>query len=249
MNNVKDRFSKYSKQYATFRPTYPESLYHFILKQVSETSFAWDTGTGNGQVAGRLAQTFDHVLATDISEAQLSQAQPASNIDYQVAGETVNQIPSNSFDLITVAQAIHWFDRNKFYQEVNRVIKPDGVIAIWGYGLIRINEIIDPIIQDFYSTTVGDFWDPERKLIDQHYQSIEFPFQEIAAPAFWMQFQWSKAHLKGYLSTWSAVQKFKTEKMVDPVEKLFDQITIVLPDQFNVSFPLFLRLGKRSSGI
>ena len=241
---MKDRFSNHAKQYATFRPTYPEALYDFILAQINATSVAWDAGTGNGQVATRLAQTFDQVIATDISEAQLSHAPRKENIIYRVGDEMIPSIQNNSIDLITVAQAIHWFDRPKFYQEVNRVLKPDGIIALWGYGLIEIDSAIDVIIKSFYTQEVGSYWDIERKHIDNHYQSIGFPFQEIKSPAFSMQFRWNLSQLKGYLSTWSAVQKFKRERTEDPVEKLVDRIEPLLPDFFHVSFPLFLRIGR-----
>ena len=175
---MKDRFSDQSKLYSTFRPTYPQALYDFIFSHVDRYDLAWDAGTGNGQAARDLAKRFNHVEATDISPRQLENAAPSERITYSMAGE-VTTLQSKSVDLVTVAQAIHWFDCDKFYQEVRRVAKPNALLAVWGYGLLRIHPDIDAKIDHFYIAVVGPYWDKQRKLIDEHYQTISFPFKEI----------------------------------------------------------------------
>ncbi len=154
-------------------------------------------------------------------------------------------MPDHSVDLITVAQAIHWFDRQNFYDEVRRVAKPGAIAAVWGYGLLEIDKTIDPHISAFYISVVGPYWDPERKHIDQRYANIEFPFHEIPSPAFTMNFEWTLAELEGYLTTWSAVQKYWKEVGANPVPRLIQQLEPMWGyEKRNLKFPLFLRLGS-----
>jgi SAM-dependent methyltransferase len=240
---MKDRFSKQSKQYASFRPTYPSALYQFLFEIVPGKNAVWDVGTGNGQVARDLCRNFNRVLATDISASQLENASPAKNIEYVVAGETINA-PAQSFDLITVAQAIHWFNRPTFYTEVKRVGKPGGILAIWGYGLLRVNPSVDSKMDYYYKEVVGPYWDKERRLIDEHFASIDFPFEELKAPPFEFSFQWSLDELNGYMETWSAVQNYKQEKGVSPVNNFIRQLEPDWTGSMTVTFPLFMRVGK-----
>ena len=240
----KDLFSSHAAQYATFRPTYPQALYDFIFAQVNAFGLAWDAGTGNGQVARDLSPHFASVWGTDLSQGQLHNAYRAHNIHYAQAAETT-ALPANAVDLICVAQAIHWFDRPAFYAEVRRVAKPDATIAVWGYGLLRIASPIDQLIDDFYVHRIGQYWDRERKLIDEHYQHIDFPFREITSPSFSISATWTLAQLQGYLTTWSAVQKFIHQHQSDPVPPLIEQIKpLWRHNELEISFPLFLRLGK-----
>jgi SAM-dependent methyltransferase len=239
----KDLFSSHASQYAAFRPTYPKELYDFIFSQLKDFDSAWDAGTGNGQVARDLSKRFKKIFATDISDKQIENAVQAENIFYSVAGETTSFL-NKSFDLICVAQAIHWFDRAKFYEEVKRVAKPDALLAIWGYGLLSIDAEIDKHIKDFYTNIVGSYWDKERKLIDEEYKTIAFPFKEISSPPFEFSFQWTLPELHGYLTTWSAVQKFIKANESNPVDNLIQKI---LPlwnsDKKQIRFPLFTRMG------
>lgn len=241
---MKDRFSGYAAQYATFRPHYPKALYDFIFQHTKSFDLAWDAGTGNGQAAAVLATRFQKVFATDISQKQLENAVKLSNIEYAVAGE-IKSLPGESVDLITVAQAVHWFDRRAFFEEARRVGKPGATVAIWGYSLLKIADTIDPLISDFYTSVVGPYWDPERKLIDQHYSTIDFPFHEVSTPEFAMHFEWTLAELEGYLSTWSAVQNYIKVEGKNPVSMLMDALrphwrgTVM-----TIRFPLFLRLGR-----
>jgi SAM-dependent methyltransferase len=239
----KDLFSNHASQYAVFRPTYPKELYNFIFSHVKNFESAWDAGTGNGQVARDLSEKFKTIFATDISDKQIENATRAENILYSVTGESTS-FHDKSFDLICVAQAIHWFDREKFYSEVKRVAKPEAMFAIWGYGLIAINKEIDIYISDFYRNIVGTYWDKERRLIDEEYKTIIFPFKEISAPQFEFSFHWTLHELKGYLTTWSAVQKFKKANNYNPVEQLIQKIEPLWnSERMNIRFPLFTRIG------
>jgi len=243
-SSMKDLFSNHSKQYAQFRPTYPDTLYQFIFSHINQFNTAWDCGTGNGQAAHVLAKTFKKVYATDISAAQINNAQRAENIFYSVGGLRT-PFKDKSIDLITAAQALHWFDLEQFYQEVNRVGKPNGLLAVWGYSLLNINKSIDPALLDFYKNTVGPFWDEERKLIDEEYKTIPFPFQEIKTPEFDFSFEWTIDQLEGYLISWSAVQKYIKKNKVNPVEMFIEKIRPQWQTgRLTITFPLFLRLGR-----
>jgi ubiquinone/menaquinone biosynthesis C-methylase UbiE len=240
---VKDLFSEHSKLYSQFRPTYPNELYEFIFSQVKNFETAWDCGTGNGQSARVLSKQFKKVLATDISAQQIEHAYQADTIFYSVCGEKTS-FDDNSIDLITVAQAIHWFNIESFYEEVNRVAKPNAVLAVWGYSLLSINPEINLIIYDFYKNVVGSYWDQERHFIDEQYKTIPFPFKEIATPVFEFSFDWTLSQLAGYLTTWSAVRKYMHANKINPVIKLIEDITpLWKEDIMRITFPLFLRLG------
>ena len=221
---MKDLFSEQSAGYAAFRPVYPTSLYDFIYSLVPSTESAWDCGTGNGQVARQLAEHFNEVYATDISEKQLSVAVQKPNIRYSCQPAESTNFSQAQFDLIVVAQAIHWFDFEKFYAEVRRTIKPEGVLAVVGYGVLNTNGKLNDIVDHFYRTTIGSFWDPERKHIDEHYKNIPFPFEEIKTPVLSMRYEWSLDHLLGYLSTWSAVQHYKKANGHDPVQLIANDV-------------------------
>ena len=242
---TKDNFSSASDKYAKYRPTYPKEVYDYLNGLVAHKDTAWDCGTGNGQVARELAKSFDQVFATDLSSNQIAQAWPADNIHYSVQPAETTDFDDQLFDLITVAQAIHWFDFEKFYAEVRRTAKPSALLAVMGYDLIAIDAPIDTIIRRFYSKEIGPYWDRERRYIDEHYRTIPFPFDEITTPQFANRQHWTIDHLAGYLRTWSAVKHFIRENEYDPVDTLMAELAphwqaATLKE---VCFPILLRIG------
>ena len=218
---MKDNFSSGSDQYAQFRPTYPDALFDYLFTLVPRRENAWDCGTGNGQVAIVLADHFDHVAATDLSGSQLASAPPHQRIDYSLQPAEKTNFPNTYFDLITVAQAIHWFDFDAFYREVDRTIRPGGVLAVIGYDLLRLSPAIDAVVDAFYREVVGPYWDRERRYIDEQYRTIPFPAGEIPAPVFVNEVEWSFEHLIGYLGTWSAVKHYQKQNGQDPVALVY----------------------------
>jgi SAM-dependent methyltransferase len=246
MKAMIDNFSIQAAQYVQFRPVYPQALLDFVMSQVHSRRAAWDCGTGNGQVAIQLAQSFEQVMATDISAAQLRQAPALANVTYLETRAEQTSFESNTFDLITVAQAIHWFDFERFYKEVHRTGRNGGIIAVWGYGLLQINPDIDRILNFFYDQEIGPYWDQERKYIDDHYHTIPFPFREIQSPNFAIQVQWNLSQLTGYLQTWSSVQKYIAAHGKNPVEGLLLELNANWStplEKKQVNFPLFVRIG------
>lgn len=239
---MKDNFSEQSNLYKAFRPTYPPELYDFVLDLVHEKSCAWDCGTGNGQVALELAGHFKKVHATDISKQQLEQAPSHPNIVYSIQRAEEPAFPDDSFNLITVAQAIHWFQFDKFYEEVNRTIRPDGIFSVIGYGLIQTFPEADQILSRFYHDIIGPYWDPERKFIDENYQTIPFPFREINSPKFTSIFEWNFEQIIGYLSTWSAVKHYENKNGHSPLNLIYNDLKKCWNDKIRaVEFPVFTR--------
>jgi ubiquinone/menaquinone biosynthesis C-methylase UbiE len=243
---MKDRFSDVAKDYAQYRPKYPQGLYNFLLKRIDENHLAWDIATGNGQVASELAQSFQKVCATDISARQLQEATTTPNIEYTQQAAEKTSFPNHSFDLITVAQAIHWFNVDEFYAEVKRTLKPNGILAVWGYGLIETSGSLNNILKEFYAS-LKDYWDSERKHIDDHYSKIPFPFKQISTPSFAIEVTWDYEHLLGYLSTWSALKQYVSKHHNDPIADVAASIQKHWGDHQtrDFSFPIFMKVGRQ----
>jgi ubiquinone/menaquinone biosynthesis C-methylase UbiE len=245
---MKDNFSIQSDKYAKYRPTYPAELFEYLNSIVPNKRNAWDCGTGNGQVAYELAKTFDKVFATDISQSQIDNALQADNILYSVQPAEKTNFDNDFFDMIVVAQAIHWFDFERFYAEVKRTAKENALLCIIGYGRSKISKQIESLIANFYANVIGKYWDTERKYIDKHYKTIPFPFEEIPTPNFENTQHWTFEHLIGYLNTWSAVKHFIKQNNYNPVDSLQSDIKLAWGDEptKEVKFPLVLRIGRIS---
>jgi hypothetical protein len=242
---AKDLFSDYANEYAAFRPTYPAALYEFIFKHLNQFDKAWDCGTGNGQVAHAISTNFKTVFATDISQTQIDRAIAKSNIIYQKCSAESTGFPVNSFDLITVGQAVHWFDRDKFYKECKRVGKQNSIIACFGYSPVRLNDTFDKLIDDFYYNKIFDYWETERSIVEDQYTNLPFPFIEIKTPGFAIELSWSLNEVEGYLNTWSSVKKFIKEKGFNPVIDLMEKIKPLWnTERQTINFPVFIRLGR-----
>lgn len=243
---MKDYFSVNSKGYSQFRPRYPEEMIQQIVFLVKDKSTALDVATGNGQVAARLSEFFQTVYATDISENQLKQAPELQNVIYKKMSAEHTDFADRQFDLITVAQAIHWFDFDAFYKEVYRILKPEGVFAVMGYGFFSANKGSDKILWRLYEDIVGPYWDPERNYLTQEYQTIPFPFEEIANEKFAQSYTWSFEQLIGYLETWSATTNYKkAHNNENPIDIVREELKISWEKgDKKVAFPMFFRIGK-----
>jgi len=240
----KDHFSKQSVDYAKFRPRYPAKIFEYLGRIAPARQRVWDCATGNGQAAIGLAAVFIEVVATDASENQIAKAQPHERVNYRVAPAEESGLENNSVDLIMVAQALHWFDRDRFYGEVNRVLKPQGVFAASAYRLFHVTPEIDELVnRKYYHDVVGPFWPDERKLIMQ-FEDIPFPFPELKIPPFEVTVEWTLAELLGYLGSWSATQRFIAANRRDPLEEIAPDLRSAWGDvdkSRRVVWPLTLR--------
>ncbi len=243
---MKDNFSHNSSNYAKFRPSYPLALLQHLASLTATKACAWDCGTGNGQVAVQLAKLFEKVYATDFSQAQLDCAPLEKNIIYSVQPAEQTNFPNAHFDLIVVAQAIHWFNFDSFYSEVKRTLKPNGIVAAIGYGVPTVSPEIDALVANFYTQIIGPYWDAERKYIDENYETIPFPFREIALPHFDNSNTWELDHFLGYIGSWSAVKHYETKNATSPMPFLASQLNAVWKNGAtkNVTFSMLLRVGQ-----
>jgi SAM-dependent methyltransferase len=244
---AKDLFSEQSKIYAQFRPTYPQELFDYVLSFVREKKCAWDCATGNGQAAIILADNFEKVEASDISEAQINNALKKQNINYHVCSEEETPFTDNYFDLITVAQAYHWLNWKKFHDEAIRVGKQNSVIAIWTYNLLICDdENVNSIIKHFYRDITGPYWDYERRYVDNGYATVDFNFDHLPPKNFEANFTWNREQLKGYFKSWSAVRKYMNEHQQNPVDIIEKDMDAIWPlnEEKQIRFPIFLRLGR-----
>lgn len=241
---MKDLFSNQSNEYAKFRPTYPPALIQELISICPSLHLAWDAGTGNGQFANLLSNYFSRVVATDISEKQLANAVQKPNIEYSLSDSTSVHIADHECDLITVAQAVHWFSFDKFYAEVRRVMKKDGILALVSYGLIHADPKVNDVILDFYNNTLSGCWDPERRYIDEEYKTIPFPFEEIHLKKYSMPYTWNIDQLIGFFSTWSGLQHYIAKYGKDPLPELRQRFLSTGLTEFKVEFPVFGRFAR-----
>jgi ubiquinone/menaquinone biosynthesis C-methylase UbiE len=243
--SFKDHFSGHSSSYAEYRPRYPDALFSFLADCCSRHELAWDCATGNGQAASALTPHFEHVIASDASEEQIQAAESHPKIEYRIAKAEASGLDDDAIDLITVAQAMHWFDIHGFLDETQRVLAPGGVLAIWSYEKCLVDPECDRLINELYVDIVGDYWPPERKLVADGYRSIELPMPMITAPEFAMKIHWSAEEMLGYLRTWSASQRYLKEHGVDPVSLIEDRLCAVWGEgSREVSWPLNLKIGR-----
>jgi len=241
----KDHFSHASDDYRRWRPLYPSALFEWLAAQSPSTALAWDCATGNGQAAVALAACFDRVVANDASAAQIAEAETCDRVEYRVAPAEQAPFDDASVDLVTVAQALHWFDIERFHAEVRRVLKPGGVVAEWGYGLAYITPDLDVPVLTFAGITVGPFWPPERALIDSAYAQVPFPFEQLDAPPFAMVAHWNLERFLAYLGTWSSVAAYRREVGSDPLPALREELAPLWGDiEREVRWPLVLRVGR-----
>lgn len=247
----KDHFSGHAKLYAQYRPTYPAAMFEWLCNYCSQRDFAWDCATGNGQVAVALSDFFKHVHATDASSTQIQNAMHHPGVTYAVASADASGLAPGSVDLITVGQALHWFDFEAFYAEAERVLKPGGTLAVWTYGLAKCGGRIDDIISDFYDGEVGPYWPEERHWVDEGYATIPFPYAKAETPTFEMLPQRNLDQILGYLRTWSASKRYETAHGFDPVTLIEPDLKRAWPT--DPASPLAFRaaihllLGKKSA--
>lgn len=244
----KDHFSVQAAEYERYRPGYPRPLIEFLAGAAPATRQAADLATGNGQAAVMLAVDFDVVLATEPSRAQLDRARPHPRVTYrQEAAEHIG-VPDASFDLLTAAQAAHWFDWTRFPAEAMRVLKPRGVLAIWTYELFRVDAVVDAVIDDFYRNITGPYWPRERRHVEERYADLPFPFEDLLTPSFSLQTRWSVDEAIGYLGTWSAVQRYRQLRYRDPIALVAPALRQAWGrGERRLNWPIHLRIGRKDA--
>ncbi len=241
----KDHFSGHASAYARYRPEYPSELYDWLATLTGRREIALDAATGSGQAAVGLARHYQLVIATDGSVAQLRNAQPHPHVVYVANLAEQPALQDHSIDLATVAQGAHWFDHGRFHPQMRRVLRADGVLALWTYGLVAVAPELDPIVRRFYEHVVGPYWPPERRHVENAYRDLPFPWREVAAPPFELRLDWTVDDFIGYAGTWSATQRYTKVSGADPLPALRAEIAGPWGcGSRRVLWPLHLRVGR-----
>jgi len=246
-NIFKDHFSGHATQYQFARPDYPQELFQRLAELAPSKLCAWDCATGNGQAALALARHFTVVYASDASFEQVNQATRHARIHYYTASAEASAVAGATFDLIVVAQALHWFDMDQFVTEARRVLKPGGVLAVWCYQNMIIDPAIDEIISSFYTDTVGPYWPEERKYVEAGYRNFNIPLVAQKLPPFSIEKFWDLQQVSAYVRSWSATQRFMCEHHKDPVVELAEALRQVwgrASRKYPVRWPLAVRAGR-----
>lgn len=244
-SGFKDHFSTRSTEYAANRPNYPAALGAFLAAHAPGRGLALDCGCGNGQLSVLLTEHFDQVVATDASAQQIAAAEPHPRIAYRTAPAEASGLEPASADLIVAAQAAHWFDLDAFYAEARRVARPAALLALVSYGVFHVEGDADPLIQEFYWKTLGPFWPPERRHVEEGYRSLAFPFAEIPPPNLYIERFWTRDQMLGYVETWSAVREAENSVGRTPVETFARSLAHRWPDGERrlLRWPLAVRAG------
>lgn len=250
--NFEDHFSKQAATYAQFRPHYPAELFTYLAGQTAGHKLAWDCATGSGQAAQGLANYYDEVYATDASAEQISRAVSHERIVYRVEPAEETGLVSRSVDLVTVAVAVHWFDFDRFYAEVRRVLKPGGLIAVWTYSLPQIDPTIDRLLADLDDRILSGYW-PERIIyLKQKYRTLPFPFEELAPPEFSIDVDWALDQLLGFINSWSGVRRFEEHRGFHPLKTIWEDFLSAWgrEDKIrSIRWQLYLRAGRVATTI
>jgi len=205
--DFKDYFSPVASQYATSRPSYPADIFRFVGETAKGRSKVWDCATGNGQAAVDLSDWFEDVYATDASSSQIERAKKRPNIHYSVQLAESTDFPDQYFDVATVAQALHWFDLERFSIELCRVLKPGALFVVWGYAFFSIDDDLDQIFRKWLLDVIRPYWAVENRTNWTGYAGIRLPLTSIPTPKLKMSVEWSLDELWSYVRTWSSVTK------------------------------------------
>lgn len=243
----KDHFSATSADYARARPVWSTAVVEHLARIAPATTLAWDVGCGSGQLSVPLADRFARVVATDASAAQLAQARPHARVEYRLADEASSGLADGTVDLVTAAQAAHWFELPRFYAEVRRVLRPGGVVALLTYDRFTFEPAIDELVEDLYTRVLGRHWPAERRHVEARYRTLDFPFAELPAPALALEAHLRRDDLLANVATWSAVselRKVDPARAEDELERFAIALATRWPDGERIArWPVTIRAG------
>lgn len=226
-----DYFSSVANAYRRYRPSYPPALFKFLAENAPSRSIALDIGAGNGQAAAGLAHYFDYVYAIEPSAEQIANALPTAGVHFHQAPAEDTGVKDACADVVIVAQALHWFDQSAFFKEAERILVPGGLLAVVTYGRLRINGPIDALLDKYFDTIIEPYWPEERRLVENTYADITFPFEEVSAPHFPMRTKWTLDEVLGYLETWSASRRYREHSDAFATDQIREELTRLWGDE------------------
>ncbi|XP_070561244.1 putative methyltransferase DDB_G0268948 [Ptychodera flava] len=255
-----------SEAYQKFRPTYPIEVVDRIVKYLQEKhksplTLAIDVGCGSGQSTRNLSPHFEKVIGCDVSETQINKAtetEKLANIEYRIGNDETLPAEDRSVDLVTAAQAAHWFNLKTFYSEVDRILKPGGCLALYGYGNADFHQNsnaaeLQKVCNEFYS--LKGYWEGRRKYVDDLYADIHLPYSDaIRDHSMAIEMEYTVSGFVGFLSSWSAFHEYKRlHPEEDTLQTVLEKFTRAFGKDaksadlttMNVSYPIFLLLGRK----
>ncbi len=247
MDHFEDHFSQKARDYARYRPGYPVELFAYLASLAPHHRLAWDCGTGSGQAAVALVDYFDGVIATDPSADLLAQAAHHPRIEYRLERAEEPSLEAGSVGLATAALAVHWFDLDRFYDQVRRVLSPGGTLAVWCYHFPVITPAVDRIVERYYHEVVSRYWPERFSYLEEHYRTLPFPFDEISPPRFEMQAEWDLAQFMGYVDSWSATRRFEAARGYHPLKEVWAELAEAWGEptrRAKVRWEVYMRVGK-----
>ncbi len=247
MKKKQNYFEEKGDEYSRYRPTYPEELAVALAERCYKSHHVLEVGCGTGQLSGVLSKKFDAVTATDPSAEQIKNATPYNGVSYQQGTAEDICLPDQDVDLVVAAQAAHWFDLPTFYEQVKKIGNEHSLLALISYGVLSLEGDIGERFAEFYWKEIHQFWPPERKHIEQGYQSFDFPFEEQSLPELYIYRSWTTAELLGYVETWSAVRVARKLGNGDIIDGFSREISALCPDETQtnkIQWPIVGRLGK-----
>lgn len=241
-------FSDKSDLYKQARPEYPNALFEYLSSLCPSNTLAWDSACGSGQATVGLAKHFKQVIATDISAPQLGNAIAQTNVQYRQALSECSGLEDHSVDLVCVAQALHWFDYDQFWPEVERVIKPDGVFTAFGYNFPSIDQSLDLLFEQQIMAEIQPYWASQNQLIWNHYRNVEIPFPAIDTPTFNMQMHWNLDEYFAFIHTFSATRRCMQAQGSGFFESAYEQAKALwgnTQQSKKVTFDFVLYVGRK----
>lgn len=249
MSRFKDHFSSQADAYARHRPGYPAALFDWLAGAAPRRRLAWDVATGNGQAAQGLAERFRRVVATDASVQQLLAADRHPGVHFRLERAETSSLPAAAVDLVTVGQALHWFDLGRFNDEVVRVAAPDALLAVWSYRLMRVAPTIDGVLERWMFEILAPCWPPERLHVETRYRDLDLPIEPLDTPDLRMRRTWSARQALDYIGTWSATRRFRQRHGDGALAGVEAELIAAWgPGRRPVEWPLDLRAGRVVDG-
>lgn len=242
----RDHFSDRPRDYAAHRPGYPAALVDWLASLPARRDLALDAGCGSGQLSTLLGDRFARVIAIDASAPQLAEASPHARVEYRVARAEDTGLDDATVDLLTVAQAAHWFDVDAFHREARRIVRPGGAVAWISYGVVELDGPAAEVLRAIRAE-VASFWPPERRHVESGYRTLDFRFDELDAPPLAIRLPWTADDFANYVETWSATKRAADERGAEIVARFRRDIREAWGDpaqRRDVTWPLVVRAGR-----